>query len=310
MISDKMRAQMYRDHRQRLRYVRCRVNSGSVRLPTHNSANCVNSDSFRSLKNRNMCRSQSNPNFLLGQGHPQYEKRNIQQQVQRQSTKSIIDHRQSIVKSKSLATNEKLNNQRCSPMTYPSIALSKYPILNLPETGIQLQRLLRPVIYMDLELKALRPVGRVLIQLYTEASPQVVLEFMRLARNNSADSLFITRVFPSLWLEGELRLPPDSHTHRKHEFDTRSLNHTNHGGIVSYSRENISGIESDRLSFAISFRPLPAANSKRIAFGRIVGGLKYLYELQDYGTKSGKPTRKIFISKCGLFSKTLPSRRY
>uniref|UniRef100_A0A0K8WLH3 Peptidyl-prolyl cis-trans isomerase cypE n=1 Tax=Bactrocera latifrons TaxID=174628 RepID=A0A0K8WLH3_BACLA len=285
MISDKMRAQMYRDHRQRLRYVRCRVNSGSVRLPSRISANCVNSDSFRSLKNRNMCRSQSNIIFLHGQKLPQFEKRNIQQHDHRLSTKSIIDERRSIIKSKSLATNEKLNNQRCSPMTYPSIAL-------------------------NLELKALRPVGRVLIQLYTEASPQVVLEFIRIARNNSADSLFITRVFPSLWLEGELRLPPDSHTHRKHEFDTRSLNHTNHGGIVSYSRENISGIESDRLSFAISFRPLPAANSKRIAFGRIVGGLKYLYELQDYGTKNGKPARKVFINKCGLFSKTLPSRRY
>ncbi|XP_049312936.1 uncharacterized protein LOC105227420 [Bactrocera dorsalis] len=283
MISDKMRAQMYRDHRQRLRYVRCRVNSGSVRLPSRISANSVNSDSYRSLNNRNMCRSQSNPNFLHAQQLPQFEKRNIRQHAHRLSTKSIIDERRSIIKSKSLAINEKLNNQRCSPMTYPSIAL---------------------------KLKGLRPVGRVLIQLYTEASPQVVLEFIRLARNNNADSLFITRVFPSLWLEGELRLPPDSHTHRKHEFDTRSLNHTNHGGIVSYSRENISGIESDRLSFAISFRPLPAANSKRIAFGRIVGGLKYLYELQDYGTKNGKPTRKVFISKCGLFSKTLPSRRY
>lgn len=303
-----MRGQMYRDHRQRLRCVRCRVNSGSVRLPSRIIANCVNSDSFRALQNRN--RSQSNPNFLHGQQHSQFEKRNVQQHDHRLSTKSIIDAHRSMIKSKSSATNERLNNQRCSPMTYPSIALSKYPILNLPETGIQLQRLLRPVIFMDLELKALRPVGRVLIQLYTEASPQVVLEFIRLARNNSADSLFFTRVFPSLWLEGELKLPPDSHTHRKHEFDTRSLNHTNHGGIVSYSRENISGIESDRLSFAISFRPLPAANSKRVAFGRIVGGLKYLYELQDYGTKNGKPTRKIFISKCGLFSKTLPSRRY
>uniref|UniRef100_A0A0A1WDF9 Peptidyl-prolyl cis-trans isomerase cypE n=1 Tax=Zeugodacus cucurbitae TaxID=28588 RepID=A0A0A1WDF9_ZEUCU len=306
MISDKMRAQMYRDHRQRLRYVRCRVNSGSVRLSSRISANCANSDSIRSLKNGN--RSESNPNFLHGQQYTTLEKENIHRH--RLSTKSIIAAHQNMVKSKSSATNERLNKQRCIPMTYPSIALSKYPILNLPETGIQLQRLLRPVIFMDLELKALRPVGRVLIQLYTEASPQVVLEFIRLARNNSADSLFITRVFPSLWLEGELKLPPESHTHRKHEFDTRSLNHTNHGGIISYSRENISGIESDRLSFAISFRPLPAANSKRIAFGRIVGGLKYLYELQDYGTKNGKPTRKICISKCGLFSKTLPSRRY
>ncbi|XP_028894427.2 uncharacterized protein LOC105214688 [Zeugodacus cucurbitae] len=279
MISDKMRAQMYRDHRQRLRYVRCRVNSGSVRLSSRISANCANSDSIRSLKNGN--RSESNPNFLHGQQYTTLEKENIHRH--RLSTKSIIAAHQNMVKSKSSATNERLNKQRCIPMTYPSIAL---------------------------KLKALRPVGRVLIQLYTEASPQVVLEFIRLARNNSADSLFITRVFPSLWLEGELKLPPESHTHRKHEFDTRSLNHTNHGGIISYSRENISGIESDRLSFAISFRPLPAANSKRIAFGRIVGGLKYLYELQDYGTKNGKPTRKICISKCGLFSKTLPSRRY
>uniref|UniRef100_W8B1X1 Peptidyl-prolyl cis-trans isomerase A n=2 Tax=Ceratitis capitata TaxID=7213 RepID=W8B1X1_CERCA len=194
--------------------------------------------------------------------------------------------------------------------TYPSVPLNKYPILNLPETGIQLQRLLRPVIFMDIELKAMRPVGRVLIQLYTEASPQVVLEFVRAARTGNANILSINRFFPSLWLEGELRLSSESHVHKKHEFDTRSLNHTNHGGILSYSRENLSGLEGDRLSFSISFRPLPAANSTRVAFGRVVGGLTYLYELQDYGSKNGRPTRKMYISKCGLFSKTLHSRRY
>ncbi|XP_067613664.1 peptidyl-prolyl cis-trans isomerase A-like 4E [Eurosta solidaginis] len=283
MISDKMRTQMYRDHRQRLRHIQCRVNCGTYRTFNRTKGNnCTYSESSGSVKSK--FKPQSNPNIRFTQLQPQFEKRNVQLCERGLVTKSMQDTRQ-IMRSKGSSDSEppQVYKGQTVQMPYPSIAL---------------------------KLRSLRPVGRVLIQLYTEASPQVVLEFMRIAKNCIADNLLITRVFPSLWLEGELCLAPDSHTHREHEFDTRSLNHTNHGGIVSYSRESVNGIDGNRLSFSISFRPLPAANSKRVAFGRIVGGLKFLYELQDYGTKNGKPTRKIVVSKCGLFSKNLPSRRY
>ncbi|XP_017489348.1 PREDICTED: uncharacterized protein LOC108377583 [Rhagoletis zephyria] len=183
----------------------------------------------------------------------------------------------------------------------PPHVLKHYQAITVSTDESMLRRLLRPRVFFDLEVKGIRPLGRIVIQLFTEACPEVVLEFVRMCTMEGGERMRFTRLFPMLWLEGELALT-DKKTLTAHniEHDMNVLDHGSGAGVLSFPSRYVRGSKRRFLSFSISFKPLKLLNGKRIAFGRVRRGFWILDTVQDYGTNSGKPQRDIAVTNCGM----------
>ncbi|XP_018785815.1 PREDICTED: uncharacterized protein LOC108967051 [Bactrocera latifrons] len=182
----------------------------------------------------------------------------------------------------------------------PAQILAKYSQLQMPPYS-QLRRLLRPVIYFDFYVKGLRPAGRITIQLYTEACPQVVLAFVRACRHRDKNRILVNRLFPGLWLDCCLLIPQEQKIKPKRiEYDMRALDHSR-PGTLAFSLDNQDALHKDALKFSISLKPLQVLNGKRVAFGVVSSGTKVLDSMQVFGMKkSGKLTKSIIISDMAL----------
>ncbi|XP_061395593.1 peptidyl-prolyl cis-trans isomerase-like [Musca vetustissima] len=179
--------------------------------------------------------------------------------------------------------------------------LKKYSQLKLPQDHKELKVVLRPKVWFDLEVKNIRPLGRIVLQLYTEAAPGVVLEFIKLCSSGVDNQrLSFVRLFPSLWLEGNLRLPDKTLISRPLEYDKRAMDHGKYAGILSFSLDHLKYHKRGLFYFSISFKPLVVLNGRRIGFGRVVEGLKAMKSIDVYGTKNGKLTKEIVVSQCGI----------
>ncbi|XP_059216680.1 uncharacterized protein LOC106095074 [Stomoxys calcitrans] len=200
------------------------------------------------------------------------------------------------------ARQEKPNHQ--PKFLIPWDILKKYSSLNVSKYGPRLDILMRPKIWLEVSIKEVCPVGRLVIHLHTEAAPAVVLELMRLCGNHHNNSLSFVKIFPSLWLEAQLQLGDKTMLCRTLEYDKRALDHGNYAGVLSFSLDHLNLLEEDKetsLMFAISFRPLGLLNGRRVGFGHVIEGLDILNFIQAYGTKNGKPTKEFVVSKCGVF---------
>ncbi|XP_075151263.1 uncharacterized protein LOC142225392 [Haematobia irritans] len=163
-----------------------------------------------------------------------------------------------------------------------------------------LEKLLRPQVYLDLFVENLKPLGRLTMQLYTEACPDLVLEFVRLCTYNSNEHLKFVRIFPLLWIEGELLVENSVLSRSNYEFRIGCLDQTQSRGVLSFSKSHLNGFPLGILSFTISFKTLPIARAERIAFGIVCKDLRALDSLPAYGTKNGKTTKSIIVAGCGL----------
>uniref|UniRef100_A0A6P4FB65 Uncharacterized protein LOC108049615 n=1 Tax=Drosophila rhopaloa TaxID=1041015 RepID=A0A6P4FB65_DRORH len=188
-----------------------------------------------------------------------------------------------------------------APLELPSQAMAKYEAFSipLPESDAELRRLFRPRIFFEIYLKDARPLGRIVVQLYTEAAPLVVLQLIKSCMCNQHSKFLVKRLFPNLWLETDLLLSPESLLHQPLEYDAKVIDHGASSYVLSFSKAYVKGF-SDHLSFAISFKPLTVVNGSRVGFGRIVKGSKICECIQSYGTKNGKLSRGLQFTSCGL----------
>ncbi|XP_017066092.1 uncharacterized protein LOC108104490 [Drosophila eugracilis] len=193
------------------------------------------------------------------------------------------------------------NTATATPLELPPQAMAKYEAFNipLPESDDELRRLFRPRIYFDLYLKDARPLGRIVIQLYTEAAPLVVLQMIKSCMCNQHTKFLVKRLFPHLWLETDLLLAADSLLHQPLEYDAKVIDHGASSYVLSFSKDYVKGF-THHLSFSISFKPLTVVNGSRVGFGRIVKGSKICECIQSYGTKNGKLSRGLVFTSCGL----------
>ncbi|XP_017149599.1 uncharacterized protein LOC108160248 [Drosophila miranda] len=204
-----------------------------------------------------------------------------------------------------LGTETRRGNKRKKieeiPLQLPVEALAKYKNfeIKLPETDAERKRLFRPRIYLDMYLKDARPLGRIVVQLYTEAAPLVVLQIVRSCLCNQPSKFLVRRLFPNLWLEAELQLTEDSLLHQPIEYDAKVMDHGQYHHVLSFSKTHCSGFP-EHLSFTLSFKPLTVVNGTRVGFGRIVKGSKICECIQSYGTKNGKLSRGLLFTSCGL----------
>ncbi|XP_061396584.1 uncharacterized protein LOC133332219 [Musca vetustissima] len=113
---------------------------------------------------------------------------------------STMDTHERVKQSKDLIEREE--KQPSPPLD--EAMLSAYMEVALVKEREMMEQLLRPKIYLDLGVKNIRHLGRFVIQLYTEACPDLVLQFVRLCTHNMCDQIQFIRIFPLLWLELEL----------------------------------------------------------------------------------------------------------
>ncbi|XP_017048193.1 uncharacterized protein LOC108092868 [Drosophila ficusphila] len=179
--------------------------------------------------------------------------------------------------------------------------------LQLPADYSELVRLLRPRVVLHFGLVDGRPLGQVVVQLYTEAAPLVVLQFVRTCLGHRAHEFAVRRIFPCLWLEGYL-LPAEEPAEggacclgEPMEFDGRVLGHERFGCVLSCAKEYcVHGFPGGAINFSISFKPLQAANGQRVAFGRVVRGDKVIECMEAHGTKNGKISRPLLVTHCDV----------
>uniref|UniRef100_A0A1A9WH85 PPIase cyclophilin-type domain-containing protein n=1 Tax=Glossina brevipalpis TaxID=37001 RepID=A0A1A9WH85_9MUSC len=182
----------------------------------------------------------------------------------------------------------------------PHELLHKYENLKIPNDGSNLRRLFRPKIFLDIEVKGYRPLGIVVIQLYTEAAPQVVHELVRLCIKKDVDRFQFVRLFSGLWVDIDLSLDDKTLINKNIEYDMRAVDHGIHPGVFHFSVEKETAHRNGVFSFSISFKRLRVLNGRRVGFGHVVRGSKTLNCIQDYSTKNGKPTKEVVITNCGV----------
>ncbi|XP_065362294.1 peptidyl-prolyl cis-trans isomerase E-like [Calliphora vicina] len=195
----------------------------------------------------------------------------------------------------------KVIQQKPTPFKYPALVMSKYSNIEIPENPLQLEKFLRPKIWFNLEVKDVRPLGRIIMELYTEAAPQVVMEFVRLCFAKQKERINFIRLFPRLWLEGEISLDESTLIKKNIEYDKRSLDHGQFVGVLSFNVRNVKCSQKAMLNFTLSFKPLRVCNGRRVGFGHVCRGFKVLSCIEDFGTKNGKPSKEIVVSNCGIF---------
>ncbi|XP_016983615.2 uncharacterized protein LOC108047777 [Drosophila rhopaloa] len=158
--------------------------------------------------------------------------------------------------------------------------------------------LLRPIIYFDLAVRE-NFLGRLLLQLYTELSPEVVLEFVRMATHNDVRCHRFVRIFSNLWMEGELMPGSNDPLRNHHSVKYSFLDPSKLTGVISYPWDYRRHFPQGLLSYTISFKP-SAVPWQRVIFGRVCGGLRVLQNCHEFGTKNGKTKKTVIVTRCGL----------
>ncbi|XP_013118122.2 peptidyl-prolyl cis-trans isomerase G [Stomoxys calcitrans] len=166
-----------------------------------------------------------------------------------------------------------------------------------------LVRLLRPRIFLDLRVGTGQPLGRLTVQLLTEACPEIVTQFVCTCWSHQGENFKFTRLQTHVWLEGELHLSDKNAVTQPNnlEHDPMALNHGTAGGILSFPSRYLRGSKFRFISFAISFQPIDVLNGKRIAFGKIRHGQHVLEQLQNFKlAHNGKPVNEVIVVSCGV----------
>ncbi|EDW04391.1 GH22509, partial [Drosophila grimshawi] len=157
----------------------------------------------------------------------------------------------------------------------------------------------RPHIYFDIHMRDARALGRIVVELCTEAAPLVVLHLMRCCLCDMHKKFLIRRLFPNLWLDVTLQDNGSVELHQPLEYDAKIVDHGASSYVLSFSKDHLQGFRH-HMSFSISFRPLSVVNGSRVGFGHVVKGRRILDCLQSYGTKNGKLNRSIIFTSCGV----------
>lgn len=195
----------------------------------------------------------------------------------------------------------KVKAARAISYEVPAHVLHRYEdLMNICDVTL-LCKLLRPQIFMDIAVANTPIQGRLCIQLFTEACPQVVLEFMRICTQQSQENIIFTRTLSPIWLEGHINLSPERcivMSNIEHDFEV--LNHGVDAGILSFPSRYVRGNSRTVLNFTISFKPLSSLNGKRIAFGKVRKGLQLLEKIQEATAHLTSNNRTVIVKQCGV----------
>lgn len=215
-------------------------------------------------------------------------------------TKLNHSHHRNVVRGEDDDEEDLLFNARHLPVP-PRVMESYKDFINTSEQSL-LMKLFRPIIYIELRAITMKYLGRITMELYTEACPELILQFVRICRNRELRNWIFPRIFNELWIEGELLVDRQIlHTPGfPHTLDC--IDHSVGPGVMSFSQDFLYGFPAGHLNFTISLKPLATLRDKRLPFGRVVKGLKVLESLQAFGSKNGRIRQNFEIIDSGVLN--------
>lgn len=159
-----------------------------------------------------------------------------------------------------------------------------------------------PQVYFDIKIGK-QLVGRIIFILRADICPKTVENFRCLCTHEKGygyqDSIF-HRVIPDFMCQGgdftkQNGTGGKSIYGAKFEDENFILRHTG-PGILSMAN---SGPNTNGSQFFLTTARTEWLDGKHVVFGNVVSGLDIVKKMEKCGSKSGKPSERIFISNCG-----------
>jgi cyclophilin family peptidyl-prolyl cis-trans isomerase len=169
--------------------------------------------------------------------------------------------------------------------------------------------------YFDIAMDG-RPVGRIVMGLHGNVVPKTVHNFATLCRGNEhvgklrlayQDSTF-HRIIPGFMIQGgDFILHNGTGGRCVYEpgrFDDENfqLKHTG-PGVLSMAN---AGRNTNGSQFFITTARTTHLNGKHVVFGVVTEGWDVVQAIERCGSSSGKPSRKVVITKCGILEDETP----
>lgn len=169
-------------------------------------------------------------------------------------------------------------------------------------------------VYLDIHVSS-EPVGRLLIELYSDKCPKTCGNFLELCRGGQMEhekhdspleltykkSIF-HRIVPNGWIQGgdfvtQKGTGGQSIYGALFEDENFSVPH-NKRGVVGMANK---GRHTNSSQFYITLQPTPWMDSKYVAFGQVIEGINALKILEDQETYNERPKKTCLIADCGIF---------